>query len=67
MKIYKSVGLGSDYVVHKSDTHEVVPDVVIVVPENDADSVDVLLYLGFREWSQKIEGNLRDMDESRGV
>ena len=66
MKIHRSAGLGSEYVVYRSDTKEIVPDVVVVIPENDMDSVVLLNKLGFHAWAQMIGRNLQDMKELDG-
>ena len=68
MNIHKSAGLGSEYVVYDSDTRAPIDgDVLIVVPGNDAESVETLRYLGFKPWADRIEHDMREMKDSEGI
>ncbi len=59
MKKYQSNGVGSEYVVFKGDKMEIVSGAIVIIPEEDEESISLLQALEFPLWADKIEMNMK--------
>ena len=59
---HHSTGIGSKYVVMRSDTQQVVSDVLLLFPMEDRDAVGVAREAGLTEWADKLEAYWKGID-----
>ena len=63
---YHSKGIGSKYVVMRSDSEQVVSDALVLLPMEDRDAVRVVREVGLREWADKLDKYWLSIDLTSG-
>ena len=56
-------GSGAPYYVTRSDTHEEVPDMLIIDPMSDPDVVELIERCGMEEWAMEVRKKWKEITD----